>query len=183
MHRRFYLVLAVAFATIGFGVMGTSAQVIDMATHPYVGSWMCQIPGSSFGRGTISVHADGTTLGTGPLTSVGPDGKVALTSPSVGTWEPTGPRTAHGTSVFYFSDLAGAYTGSLTFDGSNTVNADGMTTFEEPGATVTIRDAQDNITAVLPGGGAVVGCVRIGVGAPGFPAASAAPGTSPSKTP
>ncbi len=55
-----------------------------------------------------------------------------------------------------------------------------MTAFEEPGATVTIRDAQDNITAVLPGGGAAVTCVRIGVGAPGFPdvspaAASAAP--------
>ena len=138
MLRRTSLALMVATMAIGSGGLATSAQSIDMATHPYVGSWMCQIPGSSFGRGTISVHADGTTLGTGPLTSVGPDGKVALTSPSVGTWQPTGPRTAHGTSVFYFSDLAGAYTGSLTFDGSDTVNADGMSTYEEPGATVTI---------------------------------------------
>ncbi len=183
MLRRTSLALMVATMAIGSGGLATSAQSIDMATHPYVGSWMCQIPGSSFGRGTISVHADGTTLGTGPLTSVGPDGKVALTSPSVGTWQPTGPRTAHGTSVFYFSDLAGAYTGSLTFDGSDTVNADGMSTYEEPGATVTIRDAQDNITAVMPGGGAVVGCVRIGVGAPGFPDMSPAPGAAQSSTP
>ncbi len=180
MHRRFQLALLSAVAIVGFGVVGTSAQDIDMATHPIVGSWMWQVPGSSFGRSVVIVHADGTTLGTGPLTSVGPDGLVGLTSPSVGTWEPTGPQTAHFTSVFFLSDLDGTYTGSITFDGSDTVNADGMTAFEEPGATVTIRDAQDNITASFPGGGAAVTGVRIGVGAPGFPEVSPA---APSATP
>jgi len=179
MFRRLFTMLVATVAIISTGAVGASAQGTDPATHPIVGSWMWQVPGSSFGRSVLSVHADGTTMGVGPLTSVGPDGKVGLTSPSVGSWEPTGPRTAHFTSVFYLSDLDGAYIGSITFDGSDTVAADGMTAFEEPGATVTIRDAQDHITAVLPGGGAAVTGVRIAVGAPGFPDASPAASAAP----
>jgi hypothetical protein len=180
MHRRVYLALLVAIVTTGYGVMGTSAQDIDPATHPIVGSWMWQIPGSDVGRSVVSVHAGGTTLSANPVTSVGPDEQVSFVSAAGGSWEPTGPRTAHFTSVSFFSDAKGTYTGTLTFDGSDTVSEDGMTAFEEPGATVTIRDAHGNITAEFPGGGSTVTGVRIGVGAPRFPETSpAAPSSAP----
>jgi hypothetical protein len=117
-------------------------------------------------------HPDGTYICTGPITSVGQDGRVVFTSPLIGTWEPTGPRTIHSTGVAFFSDADGNSTGSITFDGSGTVSADGMTSFEEPGAIITIRDAQGNIIAWFPGVGPVNTSVRMGVGAPGFPQAS-----------
>jgi hypothetical protein len=181
MHRRSIVALLVVVAVIGVGGMGASAaQNASLADHPVVGAWMFQTP---IGTTLVAYHADGTFVGVSPVTSAGSQG-VTFGSGQIGIWEPTGERTVHSTNVGLLTDANGVVTGSITFDGSERVSEDGQTIAEEPGASLTIRDAGNNVVQVIPGAGAaIVHGVRMAVGAPGFPEVSAAPGVSPSTTP
>jgi len=180
MLRRIFVVLALAITIVTFSALGAAAQDASLADHPAVGAWMFQTP---IGTTLIVYHADGTIVGAGPVTSAGAEG-VTYGSASIGVWEPTGERTVRSTNVTLLTDADGVVTGSVTVDASERVSEDGQTMAEEPGALLTIRDAANNVVLEIPGAGAaIVHAVRMGVGEPGFPEVSTAPGASPSTTP
>jgi hypothetical protein len=84
----------------------------------------------------------------------------------------------HFTSVYLTSDVNGAFTGSVTVDAYQTISDDGQTWVSNDG-TVTIRDASNNVTFVVPKGGPEATGIRINVGSYDFikpiPGASSAP--------
>jgi hypothetical protein len=146
----------------------------EMAKHPILGVWNVTTPN---GPNVASFFADGTAVTALPTTSAGPQG-VQFVSALVGTWEPISARGIHFTAVLLQSDANGTYTGSVTIDGHPVVSEDGQTLVDDaPETTVTIRDAAGTIVAVIPGTPTVhATAIRMGVGAPGFPAAT--PGTA-----
>jgi hypothetical protein len=75
------------------------------------------------------------------------------------------------------SDANGNYVGSITIEGHPVVSEDGQGIVDDsPESGPTIRDAQGTVLDVLRGGPPVTG-VRMGVGAPGFPAATSTAST------
>jgi len=144
-----------------------------MASHPMVGAWMASTP-SGLAPGIFS--PDGTVIVVVPATGNSPLGTTYV-SGSVGTWEPVSERGIHFTAVQLHSDANGNYVGSITVDGHPVVSEDGQSLIDDsPESGPTIRDAQGNVLDVLRGGPPVTG-VRMGVGAPGFPAATPAAST------
>jgi hypothetical protein len=142
-----------------------------MAKHPVVGVWMVATPnGPPFALAVFS--ADGTNLQSVPVVQAGPQG-VTFTGTQVGTWEPTGPRSLHFTGVQLHTNANGVLTGTVTIDAYPRVTDDGQNLVDEsPEDTITIRDAAGAVVDVVkpyPGGAPVLD-VRMGVGAPGFPA-------------
>jgi hypothetical protein len=117
-----------------------------------------------------------------PATSNGPMG-VVFVSTEVGTWEAIDDHAVHFTAVQLLTDATGTLVGSLTFDGYPVVSDDGKTQLDDnTKGSVTVRDATGAIVNVIRGGPPIT-VVRMGVGAPGFPEASAQPGASPSTAP
>jgi hypothetical protein len=166
--------LAFAAATRQASAQDTAT---DLSTHPMVGLWL----GMPTGEVVPSIFAaDGSALQPGRVTMAGPDGAVQFISTGLGAWEPDSERGVHFTVVRTISDATGVFIGTSTVDGYPVANEDGQT-FIDDGTRVriTIRDAAGNVTIVLGEDGTLppVTGVRMGVGAPGFPAATPEAGT------
>ena len=154
-------------------VAAQDATAEAMATHPIVGVWNVTTPA---GPSLAVFFADGTNVQGLPATQPGPNG-VTFVGPQVGTWEPVSERGVHFTGVQLHSDANGVFTGTVTIDGYPTVSEGGQTLLDDnPESGPTVRDAAGNIIDVVKGGPPVTG-VRMGVGAPGFPAAGREAGT------
>jgi len=184
MRRRSVLLSAVsgtltsAFA-VGRSTMAQEATPDAMATHPIVGSWMVSTPA---GLAMAVFFADGTNIQGLPATMPGPQG-VTYVSTQVGRWEPIDERSIHFTGVQLHTDANGTLVGTVTIDGHPTVSEDGQTLRDDnPESGPTIRDAAGNVIDVLRGGPPATG-VRMGVGNPGLPGATAMAGTATAGTP
>lgn len=166
-----------------------AAQDTSPADHPIVGAWIVSTPS---GPAIEVFHADGTYTAPFPVSGVPPSG-LTYQSTQVGVWEPAGPQTARMSVVFLYSDTQGTFTGSFTYDGSQTVSEDGSSIMADDGGTATVRDASGEVVMVLPADHGVVVGTRMRVGSPGYPVGSpttsgepAAPppaGASPSAAP
>jgi hypothetical protein len=119
--------LAIVMAVTGAGVQ---AQDENAGDHPILGAWIVDsTPGTGEDEPElITFHAEGS------LRSVGPEGAA------VGSWEPTGERSADVTAVSSVTDpTTGAFVGLLRFRGSVEVSEDGQSltgtfTLEPPAA-------------------------------------------------
>ena len=167
--------IGVALAARGGIATAQEAQSDAMANHPIIGVWMVAAP---LGPALAVFSADGTNIQGVPTAQAGPQG-VTFTGAQVGTWEPDGDRRVHFTSVQLHTDANGTFTGSVTIDGHPRVSDDGQSFIDDaPETTVTVRDAANAIVAVIPGPPAPPATgVRMGVGAPGFPATTSAAST------
>ena len=142
-----------------------------LAGHPIVGPWNVTTPA---GPSLNVFFADGTNIQGLPATQPGPNG-VTFVGPQVGTWEPVSERGVHFTGVQLHSDANGVFTGTVTIDGHPAVGEDGQTfTDDAPETKLTVRDPTGTIVMVLGGDGSFppVTATRMGVGSPGFPAAT-----------
>ncbi len=182
--------LAVLGGLLTGGLISTAAaQDTSPADHPVVGAWIVSTPS---GPAIEAFHADGTYTAAFPVSGVPPSG-LTYQSTQIGVWEPTGPQTAHLSVLFLYSGTDGAFTGSFTYDGSQTVSEDGSSIIADDGGTATVRDANGEVVMVLPADHGVVVGSRMRVGSPGYPVGSpttsgepAAPppaGASPSPAP
>ena len=165
------LVVLVASLTVA-GITGAAAQDASPADHPIVGAWIVSTPS---GPAIEVFHADGTYTAPFPVSGVPPSG-LTYQSTQVGVWEPAGPQTARMSVVFLYSDTQGTFTGSFTYDGSQTVSEDGSSIMADDGGTATVRDASGEVVMVLPADHGVVVGTRMRVGSPGYPVG--APSTS-----
>jgi hypothetical protein len=171
--------LGLALAATTRHAAAQDAAPDDLAGHPMVGAWLVAGPR---GPSMTIVHPTGTWMDAGLAAAPGPTG-TTFNSTAVGTWEPYGERGIHFTAVVSQTDANGVFVGSLTIDGHPTASADG-TTFSDndPETTLTLRDAAHAVVEVLAPWQADAGApprtgVRMGVGAPGFPAGTATPAT------
>ena len=175
--RRIALIITVVFVLTGLigisrAIDGLAAQEepADFTGHAWVGTWMATTPG---GLAPGYFAADGSVVMGLQASQVGPMG-VAFVSSEVGRWEPVDERTAHFTAVQILSDADGQFLGTITIDGYPVVNEDGQSFIDDGSqGSVTIRDAAHQIVETITEPPTVTG-VRMGVGAPGFPAASPA---------
>jgi len=161
-------------------VRGASAQDATaeaMADHPIVGVWNAMTPG---GPSLATFLADGSATFANPSTAADPARGVVYQSASVGTWEPTGPRGVHFTASLVITDANGVHLGYETNDAYPVVSEDGQTLLDDQSqGKVTIRDAAGaTVQEFATAGAPPVTGIRMGVGAPGFPAV-----TSTSATP
>jgi hypothetical protein len=153
------------------------ATPADLANHPIVGAWNAMTPG---GPSLAVFSADGTATFANPTTAADPDRGVIYQTASVGTWEPTGPRSIHFTATLVVTDVNGVHIGYWTNDAYPVVSEDGQSLVDDQAqGNVTIRDAAGTIVQEFATAGAppVTGS-RMGVGSPGFPT-----GTPPAGTP
>ena len=171
-----------ALAGLGAGGLGLAVTARgaaqdatnEMANHPIVGNWMVT---TGAGPAMAVFLADGTNIQGLPATQAGPNG-VMFVSTQVGTWEPVGERGVHFTGVQLHSDANGILVGSVTIDAYPVVSEDGQTLLDDdPRSGPIIRDAAGTVVADLRGTGPPATGVRMGVGAPGFPAGTPAAGT------
>jgi hypothetical protein len=148
------------------------------ANHPLTGTWMAManppLPEDPQVAAPSLFAADGTVLLLFPATQRGPGGPV-FQSAYVGVWEPDGDRRGHFTATQSLSDAEGTFLGTVTVDGYPEVNEDGQTFIDDGSQVmVTMRDASGAIVnQIVPTGQPIprpVTAVRMGVGAPGFPA-------------
>jgi hypothetical protein len=180
LRRRSVLLSALAGAvTSTFTVSRVAAQEATpdaMASHPIVGVWNVLAPDSP---SLANFQADGSVTFAVAPSYVDPALGVVFQGSSIGTWEPTGERSIHGTWVTMLSDSNGAFLGTVTIDGYPEASEDGQTLIDDQSqALVTVRDAAGTTLQEMPAAGAppVMG-VRMGVGAPGFAELSAMTGT------
>jgi hypothetical protein len=148
-----------------------------MAKHPIVGAWLV----TTTIRPSLAVFsADGINIQGVPTAQAGPQG-VTFTGAQIGTWEPVDERAIHFTGVQLQTDGNGTFVGTVTIDGHPQVSEDGQTIVDDsPEDRITLRDAAGNVVDVLipyPGSPRTIG-VRMGVGAPGFAAATPEAGTA-----
>ena len=161
---------------LGTSVRPASAQDAT-ASHPIVGVWNVLNPGSP---SVANFQADGSVTFGQPPSYVDPALGVVFQGSSIGTWEPTGARSIHGTWVTWLSDSNGAFLGTYTVDGYPEVSEDGRSLTDDQSRTmITIRDAAGAVVQEFAAAGAppVVGN-RVAVGQPNFP-----PGTRTDATP
>lgn len=169
MLRRAIIGVGVSLAIALAGLSAPSfAADPSLAEHPVVGAWIVSTPS---GPAIEAFHADGTYTAAFPVSGVPPWGLI-YQSTQIGVWEPTGPQTAHLSVVFLYADTKGTFTGSFTYDGSQTVSDDGSSIIAEDGGTATVRDADGAVTVVLPADHGVVVGTRMRVGSPGYPVGS-----------
>jgi hypothetical protein len=150
--------VGVAAAALGLGDLGRAtaqeATPNAMATHPIVGVWLnmnATVPPSP----SVSIFgADGSVESINPVNYKDTERGVVYASDLVGTWEPTGPRSIHLTSISMESDGDANFTGTFTLDAYPEVSEDGQT-WTDDGTQVkaTIRDATNAVVTVLGGGG------------------------------
>jgi hypothetical protein len=161
--------LGLALATRGHRAAAQEATPDALATHPIVGVWNAMTPG---GPSLATFLADGSATFANPPTAVDPARGVIYLSPSVGTWEPTGPRGIHFTATLVITDANGTHVGYQTNDAYPVVSEDGQTLLDDQSqGQVTIRDAAGvTVQAFATAGAPPVTGTRMGVGAPGFPA-------------
>ena len=165
--------LGLALVTHDPGAAAQEASPDARASHPIVGVWNVTAPG---GPALAVFSADGTNTQAVAATQALPQG-VTFVSTEVGTWEPTGPRSVHFTSVQLLSDATGTFTGTVTIDAYPTVSADEQTLRDDdPRSGPTIRDAAGTVVAAPRGGPPATG-VRMSPGAPGFPVGTPAAST------
>jgi len=163
--------LGLALAATAREAEAREATPASLAGHPIVGAWNAMTPG---GPSLAVFAADGTATFANPTTAADPSRGVVYQSPSVGTWEPTGPRSIHFTASLVVTDANGVHVGYYTNDAYPEVSEDGQSLVDDQSrGRVTIRDAagaavQEFATAGAP---PVTGS-RMGVGSPGFPAAT-----------
>jgi hypothetical protein len=166
--------VAAVGAAIGLGsrvgrVAAQDTTPDAMASHPIIGAWNVMTPG---GPSLGVFAADGTATFANPTTAADPARGVVYQSPSVGTWEPTGPRSIHFTASLVVTDANGVHVGYTTNDAYPVVSEDGRSLVDDQSqGKVTLRDAagatvQEFATAGAP---PVTGS-RMGPGLPGFPA-------------
>jgi hypothetical protein len=161
--------LGLALAAGGRSAAAQEAAT-EMANHPIVGAWNATTPG---GPAPGIFFPNGIALMTPQATQAGPNGVTFVTG-QIGVWEPVDARGAHFTGVQIHSDAEGTYVGSVTIDGYPVVSEDGRSLLDDQSrGTITIRDATGAILQEIATAGAppVTG-TRMGVGAPGFPAAA-----------
>ena len=190
MRRRSVLLSAVSGALTGALAItrSTTAQEAApsaMANHPVVGAWLVMDPGDPQNARPANFAADGTlTIGYVPTGYLQPERGVVVQGTAIGVWEPTGERSVHLTFVQALSDLNGTYLGTVTRDAYPEVSEDGQS-FMDDGTQVhiTFRDATNTIVNEAGGGGSAeaatrqVHAMRMRVGNPGFPEATAVAGT------
>jgi hypothetical protein len=167
--------LGLALAARGGSAAARDATAEAMANHPIVGVWMV----TTLGPNLAVFSADGSNIQGVPTAQAGPQG-VTFTGAQVGVWEPISERGIHFTGVQLQTDVDGNYVGSITIDGYPVVSEDGQTLVDDsPETTITFRDAAGNVVNVVKPAtaGARATGVRMGVGAPGFAAATPAAGT------
>lgn len=165
------LLAAILIGVLGIGraVGGASAQ--DTATHPLIGTWVIdpEVEDPANPPSFDAFMADGT------LVNVGSDGA------SVGSWEPTGPRTATMTFAGLVAGQDGAF---FVLRGNLEVDAAGETLTGSHSFTLVAADG--TVLAAFQGEGAHG--TRIpsqpleagGQSLPGFPTwAPATPAASP----
>jgi hypothetical protein len=157
--------LGLALAARGHHASAQDAAPASYAGHVQVGVWMID---SGIGRAIAVYGADGSVITALAPSQAGPQG-VTFASTQIGTWEPTGDRTAHLTVVQLLSDAAGAYAGSVTVDAYQEVSDDGQSWASGEGTTVTIRDANHTVLAVNPAPAGAAQGVRMAPGLPRFP--------------
>jgi hypothetical protein len=165
--------LALATTTVA---ASTQDAATEMAKHPIVGAWNAMTPnGPSLGI----FLPNGTAVWANPGSSQDPAIGLVYLSSSIGTWEPVSERGIHFTGITLVSDPNGIFTSTITVDGYPVVSEDGQTLFDDQSQVmITIRDATGAIVQqVAAAGSPPVTGVRMGVGAPGFPAATPEAGT------
>ncbi len=166
---------------LGTRVRPASAQDAT-ARHPLVGVWNVLNPGSP---SVANFQADGSVTFGQPPSYVDPALGVVFQGSSIGTWEPTGARSIHGTWVTWLSDGNGAILGTVTIDGYPEVSEDGLSlTDDQSQSMITIRDAAGGVVQEIAAAGAppVIGN-RIAVGQPNFPSGALAAATPETGTP
>jgi hypothetical protein len=166
---------------LGTRVRLTSAQDAT-ASHPIVGVWNAVAPG---GPSVANFQADGSVTFAAPANYVDPALGVVFQGSSMGTWEPTGERSIHGTWITYLSDGDGTFLGTVTIDGYPEVSADGRSlTDDQSRVMITIRDAAGVVVQeIAPAGAPPVIGNRIEVGQPNFPPSTPTAGTPTAGTP
>jgi hypothetical protein len=164
MTRRPFIAVLIALALTIVGTLGVTAQSAG-PVHPIVGAWIVSTPS---GPAIAVFHADGTFTAPFPVMGLPPSG-LTTQSTQVGVWEPVDDRSAHLSAVFLYADTDGTFTGSFTYDGTQTVSDDGKSIRSDDGGTATVRDADGNVALELPAGDGVVVGTRMEVGEPGFP--------------
>jgi hypothetical protein len=172
--------LALALAATAQEATAQDTAPAVLAGHPMVGAWLVA---GRLGPSMTIYGPDGTFVDAGLATEAGPNG-VAFLSTTVGTWAPISARGIHFTAVQVQADAHGTYLGSVTIDGHPTASADGRTfSDDDPQTMLTIRDAAHKVVQVIAPYRAGAGSapprtgVRMGVGAPGFPAGTPTAGT------
>jgi hypothetical protein len=165
--------LGLTLATRRSAVSAQDATPESLAGHPLVGTWLAI---TAFGASPETFAADGSVVAGPPSIEPGERG-VTYFGPAIGVWESTGPRSGRFTFVQALADATGVYAGTLTIDGHLDVSADGQSFVDDsPETTLTFRDAANAVLRVITpyqaGDGSVppVTGIRMGVGAPGFPA-------------
>ncbi len=133
----------VACVLLLIGAIGASQQ--STADHPLVGAWVIdpEVNDPANPPSYDAFHADGTFV------NIGSDGA------SVGTWEPTGPRTAN----FTFSGLAAGSDGAAMFIIRGTLEVDESGERVTGDHTFTLVGA--NGTVMVGDGGAEAEGVRL----------------------
>ena len=177
------IMLSVVIALVGLTGVGQGSLAIAqdvtpsaLASHPIVGAWNAMTPG---GPSLAVFSADGTATFANPTTTRDPARGVVYQTGSVGTWEPTGPRSIHFTASLVVTDANGVHVGYYTNDAYPVVSEDGQSLVDDQSqGQVTIRDAAGAIVQEFATAGAppVTGS-RMGVGAPGFPTGTPVTGT------
>lgn len=126
---RLILAIAAALAVATGTAPAVLAQDVSAGDHPILGSWIVDpTPADAEDApDLISFGLDGSTRGAGP------------NGPSVGSWQPTGERSADVTGLYFIEDPEGNFLGFGTVRGSIEVAEDGQTfsgtyTFEPPAA-------------------------------------------------
>ena len=164
MSRRPFIAILIALALTTVGTFGVTAQDAG-PVHPVVGTWIVSTPS---GPAIEAFHADGTFTAAFPVMGMPPSG-LTTQSTQVGVWEPAGERSVRMSAVFLYADTDGTFTGSFTYDGTQTVSDDGTSIRSADGGTATVRDVDGNVVLELPAGDGVVVGTRMEVGEPGFP--------------
>ena len=166
---------------LGTRIRPTSAQDAT-ASHPIVGVWNVVAPGSP---SVANFQADGSVTFATPPSYVDPALGVVFQGSSVGTWEPTGERSIHGTWITFLADSNGTFLGTVTIDGYPEVSEDGRSlTDDQSRVMITIRDAAGAVVQEFAAAGAppVIGN-RIAVGQPNFPLGTRTDATPETGTP
>ncbi len=159
-----------------------AAQEPGLAEHPIVGSWLVRSMDNAVGPAFF--RADGTFVHSGSPLMLGLDGTVTYLSPQNGVWEldSENERGVHFISIQSMFDGTGGFTGTWTIDAYPGVSEDGARLEDDwTRSTVTVRDADNEVIAVLGNNGSIpaITGVRLAASELVFPPAAAPAATPP----
>ena len=168
-----------ALAGLGAGGIGlalaatarpVSAQDVDMANHPMVGTWLSGRAPNDIG--VAHWGPDGNmTFNVGPVVGEGPGGALIYNDPNMGSWVPV---SARGIRFFFTQrayDAAGAFLGYGSVEGYPVASEDGMSFWDDgTQVVVELRDPNGVVVDVQGPGlqGAGIGGVRLVPGKSGY---------------